>query len=91
MDRTNQAWALDISNLPTKRSPFYLCTVIDWFSRKVHIRRLSNTMHADFRVETFQESIIKYGKPEIGNTDQCSQFTSVDLMEMLKGLGLYIH
>jgi len=80
--RPNQVWALDITYLPMKRGFLYLCAVIDWFSRKVLSWRLSNTMHADFCVEAVQEAIIKYGKPEIVNTDQGSQFTSLEFTEM---------
>ncbi len=73
-----------------KRGFLYLCAVIDWFSRKVLSWRLSNTMHADFCVEAVQEAIIKYGKPEIVNTDQGSQFTSLEFTEMLKGHDIQI-
>lgn len=88
--RANQVWALDITYLPMKRGFLYLCAVIDWFSRKVLSWRLSNTMHADFCVEAVQEAIIKYGKPEIVNTDQGSQFTSLEFTEMLKGHNIQI-
>jgi putative transposase len=49
---------------------------MDWYSRKVLSWRLSNSMEADFCVETLKEAIAKYGKPEIMNSDQDSQFTS---------------
>jgi len=49
---------------------------MDWFSRKVLSWRLSNTLDASFCVEALEEAIRRYGKPEIFNTDQGSQFTS---------------
>jgi len=47
-------------------------------------------MHADFCVEAVQEAIIKYGKPEIVNTDQGNQFISLEFTEMLKGHDIQI-
>jgi len=52
-----------------------LVAIMDWATRKVLSRRLSNTMHADFCVEALNEAIAKHGPPEIMNTDQGSQFT----------------
>jgi putative transposase len=48
---------------------------MDWATRKVLAWRLSNTLDASFCVEALDEAIAKYGKPEIMNTDQGSQFT----------------
>jgi len=49
--------------------------VIDWASRRILSHRVSITMEADFCVEALEEALAKYGKPEIFNTDQGSQFT----------------
>jgi putative transposase len=54
----------------------YLVAIIDWYSRKVLSWRLSNTMDAGFCVDSLEEAIKCYGRPEIFNTDQGSQFTS---------------
>jgi len=51
---------------------------MDWATRKVLSWRLSNTMHADFCMEALHEALGRFGKPEIFNTDQGSQFTSAD-------------
>jgi putative transposase len=84
IDRPNQVWAMDITYLPMKRGFLYLAAVIDWHSRKILSFRLSNTMHTDFCVEAVHEAIQKYGTPEIMNTDQGSQFTSLEFTELLK-------
>ena len=57
------------------RGFLYLVAIMDWATRKVLSWRLSNTLDASFCVETLNEAIAKYGKPEIMNTDQASQFT----------------
>jgi putative transposase len=54
----------------------YLVAIMDWVSRKVLVWRLSNTMDAEFCVAALEEAIARYGKPDIFNTDQGSQFTS---------------
>jgi len=53
----------------------YLVAIMDWATRKVLAWRLSNTLDASFCVEALNEAIAKYGKPEVMNTDQGSQFT----------------
>jgi putative transposase len=75
IDRPNQVWAADITYIPIGRGFLYLVAVIDWASRAVLSWRLSNTMDASFCVAALEEALARYGKPEIFNTDQGSQFT----------------
>ena len=56
----------------------YLTVVLDWYSRKVQARRLS------ICIESVKEAIVRWGLPEIFNTDQDSQFTSHDFIKLLK-------
>jgi putative transposase len=56
---------------------------VDWYSRKVLSWRLSNSMNAAFCVEALEEALAKHGKPEIFNTDQGSQFTSGNWIDVL--------
>lgn len=55
----------------------YLMAIIDWYSRKVLSWRLSNTMDAAFCVDALRDAMKLYGAPEVFNSDQGSQFTSV--------------
>jgi len=73
--RPNQVWAMDITYIPMAKGFVYLAVVLDWFSRRVLAWRLSITMEAAFCVEALEEALARYGKPEIFNTDQGSQFT----------------
>ena len=84
IDRPNQAWATDITYIPMRRGFVYLVAIVDWTSRRVLAWRLSNTLTTDFCVDALQEAITRYGKPEIFNTDQGSQFTSLDFTQVLK-------
>jgi len=81
---------MDISYIPMARGFIYLAAVIDWFSRKVLSWRLSITMDASICLEALDEALDKYGKPEIFNTDQGSQFTSVAFTDRLKQEGIKI-
>ncbi len=62
----------------------YLTVVMDWYSRPVLSWRLSNTLDAHFCVDALEETLQRYGKPEIFNTDQGSQFTSEAFTSVLK-------
>ena len=62
----------------------YLVAIMDWHSRKVLSWRLSNTLDADFCVDTLEESLTRYGNPDIFNTDQGCQFTSFEFTQVLK-------
>ena len=73
-----------------KRGFVYLFAVIAWASRRVLSWRLSNTLTADFCIEAVQEAINKHGKPDIFNTDQGCQFTSLEFTELLKDSGIRI-
>jgi putative transposase len=75
IERPNQVWAADITYIPIGRGFLYLVAVIDWASRAVLSWRLSNTMDASFCVAALEEALARFGKPEIFNTDQGSQFT----------------
>jgi len=81
--RPNHVWCTDITYIPMQRGFLYLVAIMDWATRRVLSWRLSNTMDAEFCVEALKEAIERYGKPEIFNTDQRSQFTSGDFTGVL--------
>jgi putative transposase len=83
VDRPNQVWAMDITYIPMARGFVYLAAVVDWFSRKILSWRLSITLETDFCIEAVEEAIHRYGRPEIFNTDQGSQFTSIAFTDLL--------
>jgi putative transposase len=86
----NQVWCADICYIPMRRGFLYLVAIMDWCSRKILSWRLSNSLDADFCVAALQEALARFPKPEIFNTDQGSQFTSVDFTEVLKKAGIEI-
>src|SRR5215469_10327931 len=90
IDRVNQVWCSDVTYIPMAKGFVYLVVIMDWVSRAVLAWRLSNTLDADFCVEALEEALSRYGRPEIFNTDQGSQFTSDDFTGTLKRHGVTI-
>jgi putative transposase len=88
--RPNQVWAVDITYIPMARGFVYLVIVLDWFSRRALAWRVSITMEVDFCVEAVEEALARYGKPEIFNTDQGSQFTGEAFTGLLLRNGITI-
>jgi putative transposase len=84
IERPNQAWAADITYLPMARGFVYLVAILDLYSRKVVAWRTNNTLTSDFCVEALQEALLRFGRPEVFNTDQGSQFTAEVFTDVLK-------
>ena len=83
IERPNQVWSCDITYLPMARGFVYLVAILDLYSRRVMAWRTSNTLSSDFCVEALQEALARFGRPEIFNTDQGSQFTAEVFTETL--------
>jgi putative transposase len=90
IDRPNQAWCADITYLPMRRGFLYLVAVMDWATRKVLSWRVSNTLDVEFCLEALEEALGRFGRPEIFNTDQGSQFTSPRFTGVLQRVGVRI-
>jgi putative transposase len=82
--RPNQVWAIDISYIPMPKGFLYLTAIIDVYSRYVVGWGISNTLDASCSLNVTKEAIERYGKPEIINSDQGSQFTCNDWIEYLE-------
>lgn len=81
--RPNQVWSTDITYVPMPGGFMYLTAVIDWYSRFVIAWQLSNTLEAEFCVDTLKLALL-HGKPEIFNTDQGAQFTANAFVSVLE-------
>ena len=90
IDQPNQVWASDITYIPMRQGFLYLVAIIDWATRRVLSWRLSNTLTAGFCVEALGEALAQFGKPNIFNTDQGSQFTSDEFTQTLRDHGVEI-
>jgi putative transposase len=88
--RPNHVWSTDIIYIKLARDFAYLVAILDGYSRRVLTWRISSSMDASFCVDCLEEALIDHGKPEIFDTDQSSQFTSVAFTDILKRAGVDI-
>ena len=84
INRSNQVWCSDITYVRMPGGFVYLAAVMDWYSRKVLSWEVSVTMDDSFCVSALERAIRRYGKPEIFNTDQGSQYTGKNFTDVLK-------
>lgn len=87
--RPDQVWSTDITYIPLQAGFLYLTVILDWYSRYVLTWRLSNSLDSTFCVEALEEALLT-GQPEIFNTDQGVQFTSVAFTGCLESRGVAI-
>jgi len=87
--RPNQVWMTDITYIRLMQGFVYLIAIMDWFSRYVLSWELSITLEAQFCISALERALLM-ARPEIFNTDQGSQFTSVAFTDVLKNAGVAI-
>jgi len=88
--RANQVWSTDITYIKIKGGMVYMAAIIDWYSKAILSWKISNTMDTDLVMGVLNEALSKYGKPEIFNTDQGSQYTSYIHTQTLKDRDIII-
>ncbi|OAI19072.1 integrase [Methylomonas koyamae] len=85
--RANQVWALDTTYIPLAKGFAYLTAVVDWATRKVLAAKVAITLEACYAVDVLEQAFKHYGRPDIVNTDQGSQFTAKAFVEAVKSQG----
>ncbi|HWR08319.1 IS3 family transposase [Sporomusa sp.] len=90
IDHPNQVWSVDVTYCRMKHGFMYLVAIIDWYSRYIVGFRLSNTLEKTFVLETIKKAIKTQGIPEIINSDQGSQFTCREYVDLLKENGIKV-
>lgn len=90
INRPNHVWEIDITYIPMEKGFMYLTAIIDVYSRAIMGWGLSNTLDAMASLEVVKQAIRAYGKPEILNSDQGSQFTCLAYVSLLKTEGIKI-
>jgi len=86
--RSNQVWALDTTYIRMARGFVYLTAVVDVYSRRVLAHRTAITLEACHAVDALNEAYENFGKPEIINTDQGSQFTAQEFVDAVLDHGV---
>lgn len=83
IERPNQVWSTDITYIRLARGHVYLVAIIDWHSRYVLSWEVSTSLESEFCISALERAL-HLGKPEIFNSDQGSQFTSLAFTGILK-------
>jgi putative transposase len=89
IERPNQVWCTDITYIPMRQGYMYMVAIMDWYSRYIISWDLSNTLEIDFCLDTLKHSLRKC-QPEIFNSDQGSQFTSKQFIDILESHNIQI-
>ena len=89
VNRVNQVWSTDITYIRMAHGFVYLVAVMDWYSRFVLSWALSVSMEVPFCIEAVERAL-RWGRPEIFNSDQGSQFTSEKFTGVLEGRGVAV-
>ncbi len=84
INRSNQVWSIDITYIGTPTGFVYMTAIIDWYSKFIVGYTISNTLQTDMVTRAVKEAVARYGKPKIINSDQGSQFTSKEYIDLIK-------
>ena len=90
INHPNQVWATDLTYIKLPTGFVYLVALIDVYSRKIMSWKISITMEVCFCLEMLEEAMIKYGNPIILNSDQGSQYTSLEWVSTLQTMEIQI-
>ena len=83
VDTPNQVWSTDITYIKLEKGFVYLAAIIDWNTKKILSWKLSNTMDVSLTTSVLLDALSRYPKPEILNTDQGSQYTAKEHIDIL--------
>jgi putative transposase len=89
VERPDQVWSADITDVPLRAGFMYLAATLDWYSRYVVAWRLSNTLDGAFCLEMLEEALSR-GRPAVFNTDQGTQFTAAAFTGRLESAGVAV-
>jgi putative transposase len=90
IDKVNEVWSSDITYIKLEKGFAYLCAIIDWHTKKILSWKISNTMDVYLTTSVLKDALNKYPKPKIFNSDQGSQYTAKEHIEILKNHNISI-
>ena len=83
IDSANKVWSADITYIKLEKGFAYLAAIIDWHTKKILSWKLSNSMDVYLTTSVLNQALSKYPKPKIFNTDQGSQYTAKEHIDIL--------
>lgn len=88
--KVNQVWSSDITYIKMEQGFLYLCVVVDWYSRRILSWGISNCHDSELTTGVLRRALAEFGKPEIFNSDQGSEFTATDFTSILENAEIKI-
>ena len=84
----NKYWVSDVTEIKIDSNKFYLCVILDLFSRKVIAYRLSMQNNTNLTINTFKDAFEERGRPEdlSFHSDQGSNYTAYEFRDLLRVL-----
>jgi len=83
IDHPDQVWCADITYIRMLHGFVYLMAIMDWYSRFVLSWEISTTLDNAFCLSALEQAL-QLSRPDIFNTDQGTQFTSIDFTDQLE-------
>jgi len=83
IDHPDQVWCADITYIRMIQGFVYLMAIMDWYSRFVMAWEVSTTLDTSFCLSALEQAL-RLSEPDIFNTDQGSQFTSIEFTDRLE-------
>jgi len=90
VSQPHQAWQVDITYLRTPHGFLYLTALIDLTTRYVVGWNLSNSLDTESGLRALENGVLDHKAPDIINSDQGCQFTSMDWEDALTSQGILI-
>ena len=89
-NKSNKVWVSDFTEIKIGKAKFYLCAILDLFSRKIVAYRVSIKLDSSLCLLTFKDAYQSRGEPKdlLFHSDRGSQYTSLAFMDTLKALGV---
>ena len=87
---SNEVWSGDITYIRMNGGFMYMAAIIDWHSKAILSYKLSNSMDATLVTDVLKDALDKYPAPQIFNSDQGSQYTGHDHVEILQNNNIQI-
>jgi putative transposase len=83
IDHPDQVWCADITYIRMLHGFLYLMAIMDWCSRFVLAWEISTTLDSSFCLSALKQALL-LSRPDIFNTDQGTQFTSIEFTGRLE-------
>jgi len=89
-DAPNRVWASDVSTIKINKNYFFLCVIVDLFSRKIVGHKTSCSNNTNLIINTFKDAYSKRGEPDglLFHSDRGCNYTALEVKDLFNLLGV---